>query len=202
MKPNTLVVMAKAPRAGKVKTRLAHDVGVGRATALFRIMLRKTIAETNNADWRRIIAIDPPSAAYAGWRHLLPPVMERKPQGGGDLGARMRRFVDGERGGGPIVFIGADAPRLRERHIVSAFQSLRGYDAVFGPAEDGGYWLIGRSRRRPAPHLFEGVRWSTANALADTMASLPSDFSIATLETLNDVDQARDLGALSALSTA
>ncbi|MBY0423285.1 MAG: DUF2064 domain-containing protein, partial [Parvularculaceae bacterium] len=69
-------------------------------------------------------------------------------------------------------------------------------DAVFGPATDGGFWLVGLARRRPAPGLFQSVRWSSEHALADAVRSLPRGFETAFLETLSDVDQAEDLGAL------
>ena len=81
----------------------------------------------------------------------------------------------------------------------AAFDALGDADAVLGPAEDGGYWLIGlkRSPRRKPIRLFEGVRWSTEHALADTEAGL-AGLRIARLETLRDVDDARDLAALRA----
>ncbi|HTZ78368.1 MAG TPA: DUF2064 domain-containing protein, partial [Stellaceae bacterium] len=85
--------------------------------------------------------------------------------------------------------VGSDIPDIAPRHIAAAFRALGRSDAVFGPAEDGGYWLVGlrRSPRVPAG-LFADVRWSSAHALADTRASLPRKFEVALLEMLEDVD--------------
>ena len=103
---------------------------------------------------------------------------------------------------GPVIVIGADAPDMRARHIKAAFKALRGCDAVFGPAEDGGYWLIGLSRRRAAPRLFDGVRWSTAHALEDTIKSLPQHFDIVQIDQLTDVDTKSDLASMGPFSKA
>ncbi|MFZ5617010.1 MAG: TIGR04282 family arsenosugar biosynthesis glycosyltransferase, partial [Pseudomonadota bacterium] len=97
---------------------------------------------------------------------------------------------------GPTIIIGADTPGLRARYIRRAFDALAGHDAVFGPSDDGGYWLIGLARRRAAPGLFRDVRWSSAHALEDTIASLPRAFSVSRIERFRDLDDAEDLKAL------
>lgn len=199
MKRGVLIVFVKAPVAGRVKTRLARDVGAGRAAALFRVLLRSTFAAAHGP-WRTMLAIDPPSA-ISEFERLWPAAFERAPQSKGDLGARMSAAIAGA-GRGPVVIIGADAPAVRARHVRQAFRALGAHDAVFGPAEDGGYWLIGLAGRRAAPHLFERVRWSGPHALEDTLASLPAEFSVAFLETLADIDEGKDLGALTPLSAA
>ncbi len=196
----TVFVFVKAPRAGQVKTRLGADVGMGRAAAMFRVLTERTIAEAAKGDWRTVLAVDPPSAV-SGWDALWPPRLLRAAQRPGDLGARMARVIAAAPPG-PIVIIGADAPGLRARHLRQAFHALGRIDAVFGPAEDGGYWLIGLARRKPAPGLFHGVRWSSAHALEDTLASLPQNFDVQYLERLSDIDEAKDLSLLGPRSTA
>ena len=176
----TVFVFVKAPRAGQVKTRLGEGVGMGRAAALFRALTERTIKEAAKGDWETVLAVDPPGAVR-GWRALWPPYLPRVAQGPGDLGARMSRVI-ADASPGPVVIIGADAPGLRARHLRQAFHALGRADAVFGPAQDGGYWLIGLARRKPAPDLFGGVRWSTAHALDDTLASLPEGFDVRYLE--------------------
>ncbi len=195
-----VIIFLKAPRAGQVKTRLGADIGMGRAAAMFRVMTRRTITEAERGGWHTHLAVDPPSA-LRGWDSLWPPHLERMAQGSGDLGERMARAFNNAPPG-PVVIIGADAPGFRARHLRAAFAALKGADAVFGPAADGGYWLIGLARRRPAPGLFTGVRWSTKHALKDTRDSLPPAFQVATLETLRDVDDATDLSAFGAHATA
>lgn len=191
MMRGTVIVFAKAPRAGAVKTRLAAEVGAGRAAALFRIMTECTVATALAGPWRTIIAVDSASA-LAGWGNVFLQSASRCVQGPGDLGDRMGRQFRAAPPG-PAIIIGADAPGLRTAHLYQAFQALRGNDAVFGPAADGGYWLIGLARRRAAPDLFAGVRWSTEYALEETKKTLPLAFKTATLETLSDVDEASDL---------
>ncbi|MGD9799524.1 MAG: TIGR04282 family arsenosugar biosynthesis glycosyltransferase [Parvularculaceae bacterium] len=190
----TLVIFVKAPIAGRVKTRLGADIGMARAAMLFRLMTAQTIAAASNGPWRTVIAIDPP-AAVAEYGALWPPRFERLIQSKGDLGRRMTdAFRRAPRG--PAVIIGADAPGLRAVHIRRAFSALAGNDAVFGPAADGGYWLIGFSGRRVAAGLFDRVRWSSEHALADTRANLPESWRVAELECLRDIDDSRDLEAL------
>ncbi|MGE0408029.1 MAG: TIGR04282 family arsenosugar biosynthesis glycosyltransferase [Amphiplicatus sp.] len=196
MTRRTLVIFLKAPKAGRVKTRLGREIGAARAALLCRRMTELTLREARGP-WRTILAIDPPSALY-GWRGLWGASFERMAQAQGDLGARMRAAMRAVRAG-PVVLIGADAPGLRAAHIRAAFKALGAADAVFGPATDGGYWLMGLARRRPAPRLFENVRWSSPDALADTLASLPPSFGVARLPVLRDVDEAADLCALGPL---
>jgi glycosyltransferase A (GT-A) superfamily protein (DUF2064 family) len=95
---------------------------------------------------------------------------------------------------GPVVLVGSDIPALRAGHVAHAFRLLGRNDFVFGPAGDGGFWLVGARRRKPMPRaLFAGVRWSTAQALADTLAGLPSGYSRGLADMLDDVDDAQDL---------
>jgi rSAM/selenodomain-associated transferase 1 len=193
MMRGTLIVFLKSPRAGRVKTRLGREVGMGRAAMLFRRMTEITLRETRNGSWRTVLAIEPPAELHANaslWGYNCP----RVAQAPGDLGARMAAAMRAV-AAGPVVIIGADAPGLRARRIADAFAALGSADAVFGPAEDGGYWLIGLARRRPAPRLFDGVRWSSSHALADSIASLPPSFATAFLPVLRDIDDAKDLRA-------
>ncbi len=94
---------------------------------------------------------------------------------------------------GPVCIIGGDIPGVTRAHVWQAFRRLGDHDAVFGPAPDGGFWLVGLKRLAPVPvNLFKDVRWSSPHALADTMASLES-LRIARVETLEDVDTLADL---------
>ena len=97
---------------------------------------------------------------------------------------------------GPLVIVGTDIPAIRAAHIAQAFRALGRHDAVFGPAADGGYWLVGLAPRRPA-RPFAAVRWSTEHALADTLANFAGR-RVAMLRTLHDVDTAADLVRLRA----
>jgi glycosyltransferase A (GT-A) superfamily protein (DUF2064 family) len=92
------------------------------------------------------------------------------------------------------VLVGSDIPGLSRDDIAAAFRALGRADAVFGPAEDGGYWLVGLGPRRPA-RPFAAVRWSTRYALADTLTNFAGR-RVALLRTLRDVDTAADLAAI------
>lgn len=187
----TLIIFVKAPVAGRAKTRLAKTLGHGRAAAVYRRLSANTVAQAARGDWRTVLAVDP-VGALVGHEDLWSPRFQRVTQGRGDLGRRMRRVFDLSPTG-PVVIIGSDAPALRARHIRAAFKALGGADAVFGPAPDGGYWLIGLARRRGRAPSFDGVRWSSEHALDDTVRALPVSFRLAKLETLADIDDAADL---------
>ena len=124
-------------------------------------------------------------------RFRLPVRVARIPQGGGDLGVRMdrafRRFPHGR-----VAIIGCDIPDAGPSDALAAFRALGSAHAAFGPAADGGYWLVAMSPRRPA-HPFAAVRWSTEHALADTLANFGGR-RVALLRTLHDVDTAADSG--------
>jgi glycosyltransferase A (GT-A) superfamily protein (DUF2064 family) len=143
--------------------------------------------------WTTWLAVTPDRAAATG-RGLWPGAYRLIPQGPGDLGRRMGRALE-QLPPGPAVIVGADITGIRPRHLAQAFRLLGQNDWVVGPAEDGGYWLIG-ARRRPVLRLpFDRVRWGSSHALADTLANLAGQ-SIGFLETLADVDSGRDLARL------
>ncbi|MBO0765562.1 MAG: TIGR04282 family arsenosugar biosynthesis glycosyltransferase [Hyphomicrobiaceae bacterium] len=185
-----LIVMAKAPVAGRAKTRIASELGVATAVRFARhsaaALLQRLAADPR---WSTSLAVTPDGAAQGRFWPRQVPV---GPQGGGDLGARMQRLFD-RACPGPVIIVGTDTPLIGRAHIAAAFRLLGRHDTVFGPAEDGGYWLVGL-RRRPRPlRPFGGVRWSSAYALADTMANLRGR-SVARLPTLCDVDTSANLG--------
>ncbi|MEM9749871.1 MAG: TIGR04282 family arsenosugar biosynthesis glycosyltransferase [Pseudomonadota bacterium] len=192
-----LYAFVKQPVLGRVKTRLARDVGATEATRFYRGVSAAVLRRlSGDARWRLIAAVDPPAALGApipGW----PGRARRVPQAPGDLGARMGAVFRAARG--PTAIIGTDAPALRAHHVATAFDALRRADAVFGLAEDGGYWLIGLAGRRAAPDLFKGVRWSSPHALEDTIASLPRGFRIEEAARLPDVDDGADYARAAAL---
>jgi uncharacterized protein len=182
-----VVVMARAPRLGAVKRRLARDVGDLAAWRFYRLGLAALLRRLGRARrWHCWLAVTPDRAVTAGW----PPPWHAIAQGPGDLGARMGRLLR-DLPPGPVVIVGSDIPDVRPAHIATAFARLGTCDWVFGPAVDGGYWLIG-ARRRPARRdPFTNVRWSSAHALADTLANARKG-RVAFLEELRDVDTGAD----------
>lgn len=188
------MIMARSPLPGRCKSRLAADIGAVPAARFARFeTVRLLRAVGKDGRWDSVLCVTPDSAVTAEWAAWRVPV-ERAPQGRGTLGERMGRWLAGR--GRPTIIIGSDTPAVGRKDIAAAVKALRGSDAVFGPAEDGGYWLIGLARQRPARTIFQGVRWSTSDALSDTLASLPRDFKVDYLHTKRDVDTAADLAAV------
>ncbi len=111
-------------------------------------------------------------------------------QGRGGLGQRMQRIFD-RCGQGPLIIVGTDIPFVSSGMIAEAFRRLRSSDAVFGRAEDGGYWLVGLRRRPKRLAPFDNVRWSSRHALADTLNNL-AGHRIALAVTLFDIDTEAD----------
>jgi rSAM/selenodomain-associated transferase 1 len=192
-----LVIFARTPQAGRVKRRLAKEIGPMEAARFYRGILGEQIRRmVRDPRWTVWLFVTPDTTLrHPAWR--LVPVSRRKPQWQGDLGRRMKRpFITLP--AGPVVLVGSDIPEMRASHIARAFALLGQHDLVFGPARDGGFWLIGARRSRPLPDvLFRNVRWSTATALADTLAGLPDHITTALADTLDDVDDAADLRRLS-----
>lgn len=162
-----ILVFAKEPVPGRVKTRLAASVGPERAAELYGAFLGDTVeALAAVAGARRLLYFDPPGAR--DYFAALVPDGDLLAQPGGDLGARLARGFARSfaRGAGGVAAIGSDAPHLPVDALEAALEHLRGGRDVVGPSDDGGYWLIGLAR--PAPGLFEGVPWSTPDVLSAT----------------------------------
>lgn len=187
--------MAKVPVAGRVKTRLAHELGVATATRFARHATMGVLARMTHPAWHTTVAVTPDGGTR--WR-LWPPHADRMPQGHGGLGRRMQRIMD-RMAPGPVVIIGTDIPGIRASHVRDAFRLLGRHDAAVGPATDGGYWLVGLRRRPRVPRIFQAVRWSSPHALADTLANL-GGLSVARVAVLSDVDTAADLASSAAIA--
>jgi rSAM/selenodomain-associated transferase 1 len=184
-----LVVMVKVPRAGLVKTRLAREVGVVRATSFYRHAVAAVLQRlTQPGRWQTWLAVTPDASLCS---RCWPSAVPRMPQGSGDLGARMRAVME-RAAPGPVVIIGSDIPAIRPAHVAAAFDALGGHDVVLGPAADGGYWLFGMKRVPRVLRPFSNVRWSSPHALSDTLANLAGR-RVARMATLTDIDTAEDL---------
>ena len=181
--------MVKEPRPGRVKTRLGREIGMMDAAAWYRHQCRRLIRRLRDPRWQIVLAVSPDRAGLQN--RIWPRDLSRWLQGPGDVGQRMARIFDAMPTG-PVLIIGTDIPASSKTNISRAFEVLGSHDAVFGPATDGGYWLVGlkRTQKRP-PGLFANARWSSEHALADSIATLPST-RIALVDTLSDVDTADD----------
>lgn len=185
-----LIVMAKSPQAGRIKRRLAASIGVIPATRFYRGCLAHTLMRLGtDRRWHTLLAVSSDNdMALPLWPHAAR--IGRLQQGNGDLGRRMQRLFQCLPPG-PAMIVGSDIPSINSSEIAKAFRLLNKSDAVFGPACDGGYWLVGlrRSPRLLVP--FARVRWSSPYALADTLNNLKGQ-RVALAATLGDVDMDED----------
>lgn len=185
--------MLKEPLPGRVKTRLGADIGLVPAAWWFRHQTRSLLRRLEDPRWDVVLAVSPDFSGLSSrvWPGHLPKVA----QGQGNLGDRMRRLFQ-ELPKGPVAIVGGDIPSIQKSHISSAFSALGSHQAVFGPAPDGGFWLVGLKRVSATPHsLFSKVRWSSEHALADSLSSIP-ELTVAKIAVLQDVDTAHDLARI------
>ena len=181
-----LMVMVKAPRIGLVKTRLGRDIGHVWSWSFYRRTLGTVLRPlVKDRRWSTWLAVSPDKSLRQDYVWLVR--TPRLTQGSGNLGDRMSRMMI-VMPPGPVVIIGMDIPDIRPHHIEQAFRTLGNHDAVFGPTDDGGFWLVGLKRRPVLKEIFASVRWSSKHALADTRANLPVGWRVAELEVLTDVD--------------
>ena len=186
----TLIVMAKAPRIGFGKTRLAAEIGGVEAWRINRALQASTMRAAINSRWRTILCVTPDNAVDLHLPGVWPRAVARIAQGAGDLGERLARALRPHQ---RVAVIGTDCRDITCGHVASAFAALRRAPFALGPARDGGFWLLGaRNGAGAARAMNKGVRWSTAHTAADVIRNL-GDANVALLATLRDVDVAADL---------
>lgn len=194
--PNGMIILfAKAPIAGTVKTRLAADVGPETAAQLYRTLLRDTVILCT---YSRLAAVELHVATDSQHPFFMTLAKELDisivPQCDGDLGQRMHTALrEAFKNKEFAVLIGSDCPAMSPDYLARAFEKLdAGCDCVIGPAEDGGYVLLGM--RRTQPDLFQNMPWSQEHLLDRTRSVLTSiNYSYEELDTLWDVDDLQDL---------
>lgn len=193
-----LILFARFPVAGKVKTRLIPALGAEGAAALHRRLVLRSLRTAHALCQSQNVELE---IRFAGddanpMQHWLGDGSLCRPQCEGDLGRRMAgAFADSFREGSPAtVIIGSDCPSLTPGILAAAFESLKTNPVVFGPATDGGYYLIGLTQ--PVPELFQGVAWGTETVLAQSkeiLARLSSKPAL--LQPLDDLDRPEDVAA-------
>ncbi len=194
-----LIVLAKAPVAGLAKTRLIPALGAAGAAALAERLLDHAVAQGMAAGFEAVELCVTPDGGHPAFQRLAAAHgLALTMQGDGDLGARMQRALARALGGhARALLIGTDAPGLDALRLRQAARALDGHDAVFVPALDGGYALVGL--RRPAPTLFADIAWSTATVMAATRErATAAGLRVAELPPVADIDQAADLRHLPA----
>jgi len=191
MRVERLIVFLKAPRPGAVKTRLAASLGTEGACAVYRRLVERLLWEM--APLPEVELRFTPDDAAAEIRSWIGEHWVLAPQGSGDLGERLAAAAaTAFRGGAKrVALIGSDCPEVMRADITAAWTGLLAHEVVLGPAQDGGYWLIGL--RAPQPGLFAGMPWSTPAVLEETLARCrEARLSVGRLRELADIDTEAD----------
>ncbi|MBV7257725.1 TIGR04282 family arsenosugar biosynthesis glycosyltransferase [Pacificimonas sp. WHA3] len=178
------IIFARYPEPGRCKTRMIPMLGADGAAMLQARLVTRALD--------RLAPLLPILSVTGGddraWRTRFGAGISLRKDAGDDLGARMLAALIP----GPAIVVGSDVPGMSAELVSAAAMQLDAHDAVFGPAEDGGFWLVGMTR--PDPRLFEGVRWGTDDVLAAVMANAARcDISVARAATLADCDCPEDL---------
>lgn len=190
MSKNKIIVFVKNAVPGKVKTRLAKTIGNEEALKVYLQLLQITKEEVSKLETSKEIWYAWDITDDDIWSE---PVFSKKVQIEGDLGEKMkdafrRSFESGDE---KVVLIGSDCPTLNSKILNQAFFELNTNDVVFGPSEDGGYYLIGMNSYKP--EVLEDIEWSTVRVMEQTERKAQENrIKLKKLETLNDIDNEKD----------
>lgn len=189
MKTNALIIFVRNPELGKVKTRLAQSIGHQKALKVYQDLLQHTMEQTQNLSCDKFVFYDSEITENDLWN---PEIYNKKQQSNGDLGQRMQNAFDYlfNQRYQKCIIIGSDLFDLKTEIITQAFEALEEKETVLGPAEDGGYYLLGLKKMNCA--LFQNKDWGTATVFESTLKNLDQEH-LFLLKTLNDIDTIEDL---------
>ncbi len=192
MSKDLLIIFTRNPELGKCKTRLAATVGDVAALEIYKFLLNHTVAITKDLAVEKQVHYSIKVRENDIWNEAI---FKKKVQRGDDLGARMQfAFEEGfDEGFERIIIIGSDMYDLNGNDIHAAFSALENHNFVIGPAEDGGYYLLGMTKMKR--ELFRNKTWGTNTVLHDTICDL-ADESVEKLPIRNDIDYYEDIKGL------
>lgn len=191
---NLLLIFTKNPIKGKVKTRLAKDIGDSKALEIYQYLLQYTRKVTQSIDADKAVFYADFVDMTDGWHNAH---YTKFAQEGEDLGARMKNaFAQGfAKGYSRVVIIGSDCVQITQNIITNAFEALETHDVVLGAAKDGGYYLLGMCRLYA--QVFENKPWSTSEVFAQTLQDFEqARATVYQLPQLSDIDTVADLHTL------
>ncbi|MEM7085047.1 MAG: TIGR04282 family arsenosugar biosynthesis glycosyltransferase [Bacteroidota bacterium] len=184
-----LIIFTRNPELGKCKTRLAATVGDQAALEIYIFLLKHTVSITENLEVIKQVHYSNKVHHNDLWHDSK---FKKRQQNGTDLGQRMQyAFEQGfKEGYEQIIIIGSDLYDVNQEELEKAFNALENHDYVIGPAEDGGYYLLGMTSLKP--ELFQNKNWGTSSVLKDTLTNLENE-SLQLLPKKNDVDYYEDI---------
>jgi rSAM/selenodomain-associated transferase 1 len=189
MKTDALIIFIRNPELGKVKTRLAKSIGEANALQVYKDLLLHTMKQSQHVGCDKFVFYD--SAIVEGdiWNDE---VYQKRIQSNGDLGYKMQTAFEllFDKGYTNCIIVGSDLFDLKTELIETAFTELYKNDSVLGPAEDGGYYLLGLKKMNKS--LFQNKDWGTSTVFTDTLKDLQTEKTYL-LQTLNDIDTFEDL---------
>jgi len=186
---NLLIIFTRNPELGKVKTRLAKDVGDQSALDIYEFLLKHTVSVTRDLEIAKEVHYSEEIQHNDIWDE---DIYFKKKQIEGGLGEKMERaFLSGFKNGYKnIIIIGSDLYDLNREDLEDAFKALETFEYVLGPAEDGGYYLLGMNILNQK--IFKNKAWGTDTVLRDTLIDL-KDQQIQFLDERNDIDVYEDI---------
>ncbi|MBL7056126.1 TIGR04282 family arsenosugar biosynthesis glycosyltransferase [Candidatus Woesearchaeota archaeon] len=185
-----IVVFAKYPEEGKVKTRLGKEIGMEKAANIYKKLLENTIKNTSSKDYDVALCFSPKNKEKEFEELLNIKIMN--PQSKGNLGARMKDcFEHFLKDYQKVIIIGSDLPDMNQEIIKESFEILETKDVALGPSTDGGYYLIGMKHLN---ELFSNIEWSTNTVLKETINKIKkNNLTFTLLKELKDIDKKKDL---------
>lgn len=185
-----LMVFVKNPVKGKVKTRLAKSLGEEQTLEIYKKLIGHTRRVIEALACKKVIYYSDHVDQYDDWH---PGIYSKELQNGNDLGAKMANaFRKGLKSHNKVIIIGSDCPGISRKIIGDGFKMLEDKEVVIGPAEDGGYYLLGMNKYHP--FLFEDLKWGTSSVFSDTLGKIKSHrLDHGLLPELVDIDEKKDL---------
>lgn len=189
METKALLIFTRNPELGKVKTRLAKSIGDAPALQVYKDLLQHTMEQTQNLDCDKYVFYDATIIENDIWN---PKYYHKKVQAQGDLGDKMQAAFEMlfDLGYQKCIIIGSDLFDLKSEIINKGFACLAAKEVVLGPAEDGGYYLLGLKQKNKL--IFKNKEWGSSSVLEATLKDLEKN-QVHLLETLNDIDTIEDL---------
>ena len=186
MKKINLYIFSRRPEISVGKVRLKKKVGKIIGANIYLYNLLKTIRIFYKDKRINLKICVNPDKATKEWPRYIFPKIERIPQGKGDIGIKMWNIINYDKKA--KIIIGGDIQNIRSQYIIDAWKKLKNLDIIFGPSEDGGFWLIGVSKIRKLNFIFHDIDWNADNTLSQVIFQIPPNISVGFANTLKDID--------------